>query len=287
VPRWSAVLPGRRRRVELPTYPFQHRRFWIDPPSAEPGIEPVIQAGDLKPTPNAARDPAGWLRSISWRRLPPLPLVAPPGPLLVFADDSPLSQAVLARAGDAIAVRAADGTIKLDAIAIDPSDERDWRRLVDNLFASGRGPATVLYLWSLAGDDLSCFHHLVALARVLECQGHRHPMSILAVTCGAQDVLGGEVTCPSAALVTGPARVIRCEMPWIASRCVDIYQPIAEAAPLLLAERPRVMAKSSLRIAEPIAGRLPPNRYMCIRRACRCCASAASISSSAASAASA
>jgi NAD(P)-dependent dehydrogenase (short-subunit alcohol dehydrogenase family) len=56
------------------------------------------------------------------------------------------------------------------------------------------------------------------------------------VTCGAQDVLGGEVTCPSAALATGPARVIRCEMPWIASRCVDIYEPVAEAAPLLLAE---------------------------------------------------
>jgi hypothetical protein len=108
---------------------------------------------------------------ISWRRLPPLPLAAPPGPLLVFADDSPLSKAVLARAGDAITVRAAGGASELDAIEIDPADERDWCQLIENHVASGRAPTTVLYLWSLAGDDLSCFHHLVALARALNAKG--------------------------------------------------------------------------------------------------------------------
>ena len=56
------------------------------------------------------------------------------------------------------------------------------------------------------------------------------------MTCGAQDVLGGEVARPDAALVTGPARVIRREMPWVSSRCVDISEPLPQVAPFLLAE---------------------------------------------------
>ncbi|HKN56828.1 MAG TPA: type I polyketide synthase, partial [Amycolatopsis sp.] len=30
---WAAAFPGGGRRVDLPTYPFQHRRFWIDAPA--------------------------------------------------------------------------------------------------------------------------------------------------------------------------------------------------------------------------------------------------------------
>jgi phthiocerol/phenolphthiocerol synthesis type-I polyketide synthase E len=238
IPRWPAVIPGPRRRVTLPTYCFQHCRFWIEPPAAGSGIASRLPIDDRpQRDPDVTRDPGGWFRAISWRRLPPLPPAAPPSPLLVFADDSPLSKAVLALATDAIVVRAAaNGVHEPGTIGIDPADQRHWRRLVADLVASGRAPATILYLWSLAGDEESCFHRLVALASALESEGQRHPASILAVTFGAQDVLGGEVTCPSAALVTGPARVIRSEMPFITSRCVDIAEPLPQAAPLLLAE---------------------------------------------------
>jgi acyl transferase domain-containing protein len=237
-PRWSAILPGPRRRLALPTYCFQHRRFWIDLPPAKTGVEPGWPPEGQPRSLGAARDLAGWFRTISWRRLPPLPpAAAPSAPLLVFANDSPLSREVLALAGDAIAVRAAQtGASEPGAIDIDPADEGHWRRLIADLVGSGRPPAAVIYLWSLAGDEEACFHQLVALARALEAEGRRHPTSILAVTCGAQDVLGGEVTCPTAALVTGPARVIRCEMPWVASCCVDLREPSPAAAPLLLAE---------------------------------------------------
>jgi phthiocerol/phenolphthiocerol synthesis type-I polyketide synthase E len=238
IPRWSAVLSGPRRRVMLPTYCFQHRRFWIEPPAAGSGKESRPPIDDRpKRDSDTTRDPRGWSHTISWRRLPPLRAAAPPSPLLVFGDDSPLSKAVVALASDAIVVRAtANGLDEPGTIGIDPGDRRHWRRLVADLVASGRAPATILYLWSLSGDEESCFHRLVALASALETEGQRHKTSILAVTCGALDVLGGEVTCPSAALVTGPARVIRSEMPWITSRCVDIAEPLPKAASMLLAE---------------------------------------------------
>ena len=236
-PRWSAVIPGPRRRVTLPTYCFQHRRFWIDPPSTKKAEFKVPAMERLQPDPAATRNPAAWFRAISWHRLPPLPSTAPPSPLLVFADNSPLSKATLILAPDAIVVRAStDPVLEYPSLTIDPGDERHWRRLIAGLVASGHAPATVLYLWSLAGDEESCFHHLLALARALESEGRGHPTSILAVTCGAQDVLGGEVARPDAALVTGPARVIRREMPWVSSRCVDISEPLPQVAPFLLAE---------------------------------------------------
>ena len=239
-PRWTAVNTGPRRRVELPPYAFQHRRYWVDLPDARRANDIAARVAEEPPgrRSEATRDPAGWFQTISWRRLSPLARgVLPPSPLLIFADDSALSESVIAQAHGAVVVRTPASDAGGDAaLRIDPADEPQWRRLIADLVASGRAPATILYLWSLTGDDDACFHHLVSLARALEAEGRRRATSILAVTCGAQDVLGGEVARPSAALVTGPARAIRCEMPWIASRCVDVAEPVPTAASLLLAE---------------------------------------------------
>ena len=35
-PDWAAVADGPRSRVSLPTYPFERRRHWIDPPARGP-----------------------------------------------------------------------------------------------------------------------------------------------------------------------------------------------------------------------------------------------------------
>ncbi|MCP2256157.1 NADPH:quinone reductase, partial [Prauserella aidingensis] len=44
-PDWNAVVPG-GHRVDLPTYPFQHERYWIDAPrgTSIPGRHPVLAA---------------------------------------------------------------------------------------------------------------------------------------------------------------------------------------------------------------------------------------------------
>jgi acyl transferase domain-containing protein len=34
-PDWGAFAVGRRRRIPMPTYPFERRRFWIDPAPTE------------------------------------------------------------------------------------------------------------------------------------------------------------------------------------------------------------------------------------------------------------
>ncbi|HSU81916.1 MAG TPA: type I polyketide synthase, partial [Thermoanaerobaculia bacterium] len=63
---WSGVHGGaRRRRLPLPTYPFEHRRFWIEPNPDSSLIRGGAAAG--------RRD--SWLQVPAWRRV-----ALPPGP---------------------------------------------------------------------------------------------------------------------------------------------------------------------------------------------------------------
>ena len=55
-PNWSAVHAGERRfRVALPTYPFERKRYWIDPPSPVASKDPLPEAVSS----NAGQDPTG------------------------------------------------------------------------------------------------------------------------------------------------------------------------------------------------------------------------------------
>ena len=64
---WEALRGGeRRRRVSLPTYPFERRRYWVDP-EPEPEPEP-----ELAPPPATAKqaDVARWFSLPEWRQTP-------------------------------------------------------------------------------------------------------------------------------------------------------------------------------------------------------------------------
>jgi acyl transferase domain-containing protein len=40
---WRAVwMHAQRRKCSLPLYPFEHQRYWVDPPSLSPAIEPTL-----------------------------------------------------------------------------------------------------------------------------------------------------------------------------------------------------------------------------------------------------
>lgn len=41
---WASLLPGTGRRIKLPTYPFQHQRFWLDAPTATRNMAPAGSA---------------------------------------------------------------------------------------------------------------------------------------------------------------------------------------------------------------------------------------------------
>ncbi|MDT7801035.1 MAG: hypothetical protein QOI78_4468, partial [Actinomycetota bacterium] len=77
---WDAVLGGAGNRVELPTYPFQHRRFWPRERAVEAVVDPIeagfwaaIESGDLDTVSDTLDLPADALTDLvpslaGWRR---------------------------------------------------------------------------------------------------------------------------------------------------------------------------------------------------------------------------
>jgi acyl transferase domain-containing protein len=61
-PDWEALQPGRRRRVPLPTYPFERKRFWVQPmpigSTAQPGTQSGAAAADGVAAPPAHAESA-------------------------------------------------------------------------------------------------------------------------------------------------------------------------------------------------------------------------------------
>ena len=84
---WSKLHENhRRRRVSLPTYPFERKRFWVDP------IAPVETASARPRSPEKKADVADWFHVPTWRRSVHPGYLKPCDPLggeacwLIFAD---------------------------------------------------------------------------------------------------------------------------------------------------------------------------------------------------------
>jgi thioester reductase-like protein len=78
-PDWRAIATGeRRRRLLLPTYPFERQRFWVDPPRPE-AVAPAEAAPAIAPAPTPAPAPEPATRDLETYRRPNLrnPYVAP------------------------------------------------------------------------------------------------------------------------------------------------------------------------------------------------------------------
>jgi acyl transferase domain-containing protein/acyl carrier protein len=120
---WRAFWAGeRRRRVPLPTYPFERRRHWVDPPRADwetagatapanavataapaHGRTAAAAGAGRRVTLDRQPDPADWLYQPVWRQTPPptawqpATTAAGEGPWLLLGGDGPLGAALAAR----------------------------------------------------------------------------------------------------------------------------------------------------------------------------------------------
>jgi acyl transferase domain-containing protein/SAM-dependent methyltransferase/acyl carrier protein len=212
---WQALHETRRRRVVLPTYPFQRSRHWVDAVSApgpageEPGRHPL-------PAPAAVRrreDPGTWAAVPYWR--PTGPVAAPPeregAGWFVVAPRTPAASAVVDRlaAAEPVLARVASGT--------------PYRRVLADL---PRRPDRVLYwadpdAWvgaaTAAGDG---FVDLMRLAQ--ELAADPTPCRIAVVTTRCQPVVPGEPVEPSAAPLLGIVRVLPQEGPHLSCVAIDL-----------------------------------------------------------------
>ncbi len=189
---WAAFSAGeRRRRVPLPTYPFERRRYWVEP-------QPRAAAAGSHAL-HKRPDPAEWLYLPSWQRAALTSTGVFTGPLVLLGKEDART-AALARA-----IRAAGGHLL-----------RSFDEVADG------APTAAIWLApdAPAEDAAGLLEGLLADAAAL---GRRAaPARLLLVTRGAHDVTGDEALLPAHAALAGAARVVALEYPHLTVHLVDL-----------------------------------------------------------------
>jgi acyl transferase domain-containing protein len=232
---WQRLYPGeRRRRLPLPTYPFERQRF-----SMQAGTDAVAPVAPPLPTAGAA---AGCLFSPGWVPTPlPSPSAEARGPWLVLGDPEGLGAAVGARlrAAGAVVVSVGDGagfaSLGEDRFTVDPGGSDAHRQLLDGLADVGRLPAAIVDLRALgaAGDP---FPSLLALLQALAGDATR-PVELAIVSSRAVDVSGAEPVELAQSALLAASRVVPLEHAHVRCRSIDVDRGLGAAARDRLADR--------------------------------------------------
>jgi len=236
---WERLSGGeRRRRISLPTYPFERQRYWVEP-----------QAG-VGATRNPLRkDPeiGNWFYGPSWRRsATPAEKHDQRRRWLIFVDEcgvgdqlkerlAQLGHEVIAVASGAEFQRIGDTTYTIRADA-----RADYDALFKEIGAISVAPQTIVHLWNVTpeGQTVSAeqslargFYSLLFLAQALGDQLLTLPatdvhvdekLNICVVSNNLQEVTGEEELCPEKATLLGPCRVISQEYQNIFCHSIDV-----------------------------------------------------------------
>ncbi|HEY7389821.1 MAG TPA: beta-ketoacyl synthase N-terminal-like domain-containing protein [Bryobacteraceae bacterium] len=208
----------RRRRIELPTYPFERQPYWIGPSEKPP---PAAEAEQ--------RDISKWFHVPSWRRVSQSHETPPADQRwLVFADSTGIAAALideLRKFGCWVAAVHPGSEFQAaseNEFQIRPGKPADYVAL---LKATDEPPAVIAHLWTVPmaaeSADLG-FYSLVHLAQALEKCSVTSPTRIGFVSSGVQSVLGDESLRPHKALALGACKVLPQEHPHLRSSAIDI-----------------------------------------------------------------
>lgn len=215
--RWNALYAHeQRRRLPLPTYAFEHQRYWVEAAAKIPA--PAVKAtGKLA-------DMAQWFHLPVWRELPALP------PLAAGAAQGEWLLVGGAELGVALAgrLRAAGGLVRV--ATLDVGDKLAWDALLDDLIAGGHRPQHIVYLGLLdsADEDAALlergFHGLMVLGQSIGSRWFAESLR-LSVVAERLSGIGGALPAPAAAAVLGPLRVLPQEYPNLRCQAIDLTLP--------------------------------------------------------------
>lgn len=248
-PDWSAFYADEfRRRLPLPTYPFERKPFWV-------GVNTQTQESTSPRRLGKQPDLKQWFYVPTWKQAPwPVPAESAerrPGKQtwLVFLDDGGLGPELMERLASTdevvIGVRAGEDFSHPDEFTyvINPRQAEDYKRLVEDLRGLNRLPDRILHLWSItpgmAGAGNAFFEHmsfrgyysLMFLTQAFGSALFYLPMRITVVSNHLHQVTAEEITCPEKALLLGPCKVIPQEYSTVHCTCIDVKITESEPKP--------------------------------------------------------
>ncbi|MBB5873494.1 acyl transferase domain-containing protein/acyl carrier protein [Allocatelliglobosispora scoriae] len=247
---WPALHRGLGRRVELPTYAFQRRRYWVEGKN-KMNVPDVWWSA---PTTTARSfDRAQWTLMPTWQ-LRPRPVadldeqVRLIGPWLVFSGDhrgEALVQRLAVAGAEVTAVRVGEQFAQDDAgdFTIRADNADDMAQLIRSLMVS---PRAIVHGFSLAspqaapGQDPVAhfdieqdrgFYSVLALAKeLIDDSGAAPRAELVLLTSGATAVVGSDLRHPEHSPLTALAPSLAQENPRLRCRHIDVDEVAADAA---------------------------------------------------------
>jgi acyl transferase domain-containing protein/aryl carrier-like protein len=230
---------GPRRKVSLPTYPFQRQRYWID---VRPAARSSAVSGD-----DDADGALECLYETQWRIAEPAPAAGgglteggdrrdPAGPaaVLVFAgaqrgpDDLALQLASQVSRAKVFFARRTGSNGRRDDGAVDLSNSSQLAAVLGGACARGSDPLAVLYVRESQGDHVSpssaeftCAGLLRLVQSLAKLSGPRS-IRLWVITRGAQAVCDENVTQPGSSVLWGLGKVISLEYPELWGGLIDL-----------------------------------------------------------------
>ncbi len=234
----------RRRRVPLPTYPFERSRYWIEPGTRQDAAQSQRGAGKIA-------DVTRWLYLPSWKRtLSPAHAlstsgaedVAPAGTWLIFADawsglgDGALLEHMVRPGRRLVVVRPGSSFARLtpDRYTLNPCAREEYARLLADIVCSGQPLLGIVHLWSLTEHATTPdpglfqtlqengYYSLLWLMQALAQSGQDLALQLEIISNYLYDLSGSEVFMPEKALLTAIGQVIPQEFPGVRCRCIDV-----------------------------------------------------------------
>ncbi len=228
----------RRKRVSLPTYPFQNQPYWIE------ASKQVSAAATEPEQPTRLEDEDEWFQQPAWgRRDAPLPDEAVGAQTwLVFLDDAGLgaglAERLSARGDTVLKVRAGDAYAQLsetEYILTPEHGRAGYDQLMSDVIAAGRTPARIAHFWSVTDDENyrpgsnffhrtqeNGFYSLFFLAQALAGNSLTGGLHLDVFSNGMQQVADEPLRHPEKATLLGPCGVIPRELAGVTCASIDI-----------------------------------------------------------------
>ena len=234
-----------RRKVALPTYPFQRQRYWVERTPGPPTVDMLPGEVAAKgQQPDVSRQRPDRFFEIHWK---PADIVAEPtaddpSVLLIFADQLGIGQRVSDGLRDAykqvVVLSVGDSFERRNSThyRLRPSDVGSLQHVVEEVFEnSGLACGGVVYLRNLSLSDpetttdqswlnhqLSSCEDAVSLLKILERLKRTQSARLWLVTRGAQAVGRSSRVSPGQSTLWGIGRTVHWEHPDLRTILVDL-----------------------------------------------------------------
>jgi len=241
-PDWSALSVGEtRRRVGLPTYPFERQDLPL------PGASGMAPAGpSIGPATRGRSCISEWYSVPTWRRAlrrNSTDIEFDPTPQwVVFSDGGWIGdgivRAIRARGEEVFVVL--PGTVPSrpapDNFVLDPDNDSLYAVMWERVLAHKKAHIRLVHCWSLLTPDTAGsgdidgfvesqrmgFQSLLSIARAYGDTGATTPLRVHVISCGAFDVIGGDGSRPEGVMASKVAEVWALESPNVTCRNIDL-----------------------------------------------------------------